>query len=181
MVVLFEDECHLLWGDTCGYVWGTRNRAIEVPMTNQKARQTYYGALNFVSRTLHLQAFDAGNSQNTIAYLQGIRAQHPDKKLLIFWDGASYHRDAKLKAFLEEVNAGLSEKDWKLTLMAFAPNAPEQNPIEDCWLAGKNYLRRNFAFHKTFAQVKDAFSHFFHSFNLASAKFDWYAPEPQII
>ncbi len=65
MVVLLEDECHLLWGDVCGYVWGKRGEAIEVPMTNYRQRQTYYGAVNFVSREFHLQAFPAGDSENT--------------------------------------------------------------------------------------------------------------------
>ena len=38
------DECHLLWGDLCGYVWGKSARRVEVEMTNQKQRQTYYGS-----------------------------------------------------------------------------------------------------------------------------------------
>ncbi len=32
MVVFFVDECHLLWGDVCGYVWGKTNIRIEVPI-----------------------------------------------------------------------------------------------------------------------------------------------------
>jgi len=43
MSVFFLDECHLLWGDVCGYIWGKSNRRIEVPIERQK--QTYYGAL----------------------------------------------------------------------------------------------------------------------------------------
>ena len=31
LVVLFQDECHLLWGDICGYVWGKKNQRVEVP------------------------------------------------------------------------------------------------------------------------------------------------------
>lgn len=181
MVVLMEDESHVLWGDTCGYVWGRRNQAIAVEMTNQKARQTYYGAINFVSRHLHLQEFCAGNSDNTIAYLKWLQELYPGKKLLLLWDGASYHRDSQLQEFLAQVNAGLAEADWKLTLMRFAPNAPEQNPLEDLWLAGKNHLRRCFAQNKTFAQVKVCFSHFLRTFHLDSVKFDWYAPRPQSI
>ena len=46
MIVLLEDECHLLWGDCLGYVWGNRGEAIEVWMLNEKERQTYYGAVN---------------------------------------------------------------------------------------------------------------------------------------
>ena len=38
IVVLFEDECHLLWGDVCGMAWGVRNEPMAVPIGNQKAR-----------------------------------------------------------------------------------------------------------------------------------------------
>jgi hypothetical protein len=49
MVILFQDECHLLWGDVCGYVWGPRNARVEVPMTNERERQTCYGAVNLAT------------------------------------------------------------------------------------------------------------------------------------
>ncbi len=47
LAVLIADECHLLWGDTTGYVWGKRNEKVEVPIVNQKERQTYYGAVDY--------------------------------------------------------------------------------------------------------------------------------------
>jgi len=45
-VVFFVDECHLLWGDLCGYVWGKTDERIEVPIINERSKQTYYGAVN---------------------------------------------------------------------------------------------------------------------------------------
>ncbi len=181
LVLLLEDECHLLWGDVCGYVWGKRGEAIEVPMTNYRQRQTYYGAVNFLTRAFHVQPCLAGNSENTIAYINWLLEMYAGKKLLLVWDGATYHKDQKLQEFLSAVNRGLAEKDWLVTLLRFAPNAPEQNPVEDIWLAGKNHLRRNFAVNKTFAQVKASFCSFLKTFFLESVKFDWYAPELQII
>lgn len=181
LIVLVQDECHLLWGDSCGYVWGASGASLYVEMTNQKQRQTYYGAINWQTGQVHLKAFDAGNSQNTVAYLRWLEKLYPGKKLLLLWDGASYHRNGEIKEFLAQVNAGLSEEDWRVTLCPFAPNAPEQNPVEDLWLAGKNHVRRCFAQNKTFAQVKACFSSFVSSFRLNSVKFDWYAPSPQII
>ncbi|MEG4010480.1 hypothetical protein QUA41_31255 [Microcoleus sp. Pol11C1] len=47
LVVYMINECHLLWGNVCGYVWGKTNKKIEVPMTNQRERQTYFGAINY--------------------------------------------------------------------------------------------------------------------------------------
>lgn len=181
MIVLLADECHLLWGDCLGYVWGKRGQALEVFMTNERERQTYYGAVNLASREFHLQAFCAGNGENTVAYLNWLRKVYEGKKLLLLWDGATYHRDAQCQAFLAEVNQGLEEKDWQVTLLRFAPNAPEQNPVEDIWLAGKNDLRKKFSENKTFAAVKESFVGFLKNFLLASGKFDWYAPSTQII
>lgn len=49
MVVFILDECHLLWGDICGYIWGKTSERIEVPVLNEREKQTYYGALNYYS------------------------------------------------------------------------------------------------------------------------------------
>jgi hypothetical protein len=33
VVVLYIDQCHLLWDDARGYVWGPSTQRIEIPMT----------------------------------------------------------------------------------------------------------------------------------------------------
>lgn len=162
-------------------VWGQRNASIEVPMTNERERQTYYGAVNLLTHEFHLKAFAAGKGECTVAYLRWVRGLYPGKQIILLWDGASYHRDVQVKALLAEMNAELEEKDWQLLCLLFAPNAPDQNPVEDIWLQGKNYLRKNFAHNKTFAAVKNCFFQFLHQFRLNSVKFAWYTPDPHII
>jgi putative transposase len=59
IIVLFLDECHLLHGDLTGYVWGQSQIRIEVPITNEKDRQTYLAhsiikAKNSMFRAIHL-------------------------------------------------------------------------------------------------------------------------------
>lgn len=34
LVVFMLDECHLLWGDLVGYVWGKTDERIVVPVVN---------------------------------------------------------------------------------------------------------------------------------------------------
>jgi len=51
-------------------VWGKRNRPIEVPLTNERQRQTYYGAINLLTREVHLKEGETGNGENTVAYIQ---------------------------------------------------------------------------------------------------------------
>ena len=47
LAVFFVDECHLMGGDVCGYVWGQTNTRIEMTIKNTKDRQTYFGALDY--------------------------------------------------------------------------------------------------------------------------------------
>jgi transposase len=178
--VLLEDECHLVWGDACGMLWGKRNARIEVTMINERQRQTYYGAVNLLTHDFHLKAFPAGKGECTVAYLRWVRNLYPGKRIILLWDGASYHRDSQVKTLLAEVNDGLDEQDWQLICLPFAPNAPDQNPVEDIGLQGKTHLRQNFAQNKTFAAVKKCFAHFLHHLRFDSVKFAWYTPDPQI-
>ena len=162
LAVLFVDECHLLAGDLCGYVWGRTDERAEIPMENEKERQTYYGALNLMTRSLLVNAQERGNTDCTIAYLKYLRKQLPNQRLLIFWDGASYHKSKALREYLEEVNQGLAPEEWKIHCVLFAPNDPTQNPIEDAWLQAKTWLRRMSGLRPSFSALKDLFELFCH-------------------
>lgn len=129
LVVLMEDECHLLWGDICGYVWGKRGEQVPVLVSNQKERQTYYGAINYLTREFILKAYDAGNGKNTVDFIKLLRAKFSASRLLLIWDGASYHKYKETLEYLNEVNANLEKEDWPVECILFAPNAPDQNPV----------------------------------------------------
>jgi hypothetical protein len=73
LAVLFLDECHLLWGDVTGYVWGKTKERIEVPVVNQRQRQTYFGALNYRTQEFLVKAYAKGNSDSTIEFLKYLR------------------------------------------------------------------------------------------------------------
>ena len=119
MIVLLEDECHLVWGDVCGMAWGQRNVPMVVPMTNERQRQTYYGALNLLTQEFHLYEASAGNGVNTVAYLQWCQTLYPDKLLGLRWDGASYHRGEELQKFLAEDERRLGRSRLESHLSAF--------------------------------------------------------------
>jgi transposase len=80
--------------------------------------------------------------------------ESPNQRLLILWDGASYHRSKEFKDFLDEVNQGLLPEQWKVTCVRFAPNCPIQNPIEDIWLQAKTWVRRFCALIPSFSHLK---------------------------
>lgn len=174
LIAYYLDECHLLWGDTLGYVWGTINTPIKVAMSNAKERQTYYGAMNCLIKEFILQSYPCGNGENTVLYIKYLQSLNPGTNLILIWDNASYHRYGKVREYLWEINKGLEKKDWKVTCVLFETNAPEQNPIEDVWLKGKNHLRRFFWKNRTFGQVKNSFSDYLSNKVFNFAKCDWY-------
>ena len=154
MSVFFLDECHLLWGDVCGYIWGKSNTRIEVPIVNEREKQTYYGALDYFNHEFLVQAYPRGNSEHTISFLNYLQAQRPHQRIAIIWDGASYHRSQELKTYLQSLNTERSQPSWQLTCIRFAPNAPEQNPVEDVWLQAKRFLREFYHLCDSFSLVK---------------------------
>ncbi len=140
-----------------GYVWGKTDQRIEVPVVNERQRQTYFGALNYRTRECLVKAYAKGNSESTIEFLKYLQAQYPQQRLALFWDGASYHRSNELKTYLQSVNHDLAKDAWQIICTRFAPNAPEQNPVEDIWLQAKRLIRQCYHLCKSFAVVKFLF------------------------
>lgn len=143
-------------------MWGKTNERIEVPMSNERQKQTYYGALNVLSQEFVVKAFERGNSEATVAFLQTLLAEHPQSRVALLWDGASYHRSQVVKDYLASVNQGLAESEWKITCIRFAPNDPRQNPVEDVWLQAKRWIREFYHLCHSFSTVKWLFEFITH-------------------
>lgn len=141
--VLFLDECHWVWGDISGYAWSRRNHRVDVPIASTRERQTYYGALDYLTKQVVVQEYSAGNAVNTVAFLKYLQSLYDPSRRLIIWDGVNYHRCAMMRAFLAQVNAGLPSEQSSITCVRLAPRAPEQNPIEDVWLQAKQFIRKS--------------------------------------
>lgn len=77
---------------------------IEVPIKNEKERQTYFGALNYQSKEFHAQSYPSGNGESTVKFIKYLQNKYKNKRIMLIWDGASYHRFGKFRDFLEEVN-----------------------------------------------------------------------------
>lgn len=155
--MVFVDECHLLWDDARGYGWGKANERVSLAMTNFRSRQTYYGAIEHKTGEVFVWPADGGTGEATVAFVQSLREKYTTKRLLIIWDGASYHKAAEMVNYLSQLNAGRKAEDWLVRCCTFAPNAPEQNPIEDIWLKAKQALRKQWRFCNVFSSVKRLF------------------------
>ena len=126
-------------------------------MTNERDKQTYYGALNYHTKQFLVKPYEKANSEQTVDFVKYLLKQCPGQRIVIIWDGASYHKYKKMKEYLEQVNGGLPPESWPVTCILLAPNAPEQNPVEDIWLKGKNEVRNKYHLCNSFKEVKELF------------------------
>jgi transposase len=181
VVVLFQDECHVVHGDICGYVWGKTNERTEIPIKNGKDRQTYFGALNYKTQELTVQAYPSGNGASTVEFVKHLQDKYGQRKIVLIWDGASYHRFGEFRDYLATINDGISPEDWPVTCILFAPNAPKQNPIEDVWLQAKNFLRKYWHLCRSFEAVKVLFEFFTDGQKFDFPKVHSYQPVRQAI
>ena len=181
VVVLYIDQCHLLWDDARGYVGGPSTQRIEVPMTNFRERQTYYGAIEALSGQAIVVPTESANGYWTTIFVEYLRQQYPEKRLILLWDVASYHRGVEMQEYLEDLNLKRSRDEGLVTCMLFAPNAPEQNPMEDVWLKAKQYVRKHWRECPTFLRVLHMFEEALNTLSFQFEKLFMYLPNLQII
>ncbi len=123
---------------------------------------------------------DKGDGAPSVLFWKALRRNFQGRRLFIMWDRASSHRGNLVPAYLNDLNGECPEPERLIHLEYFAPNAPEQNPMEDVGFAAKRWIRKHFFLFETFAQVKHQFVNFIHDFTLKTTKFEWYWT-PQMI
>jgi transposase len=84
-------------------------------------------------------------------------------------------RAKKSNNYLNEINEGITdEKDRIINCYSFTPNAPDQNPVEDVWPRGKNFLRKHFYESEKFHQMKRQFINYLDKKIFNFRKLEWY-------
>jgi transposase len=146
-------------------------------MTNFRERQTYYGAIEPLSGEAIVIPTDTANGYWTTIFVEYLRQQYGEKRLILLWDGASYHRGVEMQYYLESVNLKRSRDEWLVTCVLFAPNAPEQNPMEDVWLKAKQYVRKHWRKCPTFRRVRQVFEEALNTLSFQFEKLRMYLPD----
>ena len=71
----------------------------------------------------------------TVDVLKEMRTLYPHQKILLFWDGAGWHRGSVVQDFIKE--------DGLIEIVYFPPYSPEENPQEHVWKAGRAAVTHN--------------------------------------
>ena len=136
-VVLCEDEMLLTTQTTTQKVWiPVDKEGPKIEVSNKRNRRVIYGFWNVQSGREYAFKSDLLNSQSTCKILNSIGQEFPGKKIVIVWDNAPWHSSQEIKKFL-------SETKYKFHLIQLPRYAPEENPQEHVWKAGRSNVTHN--------------------------------------
>jgi len=135
-VLLTADEMILTTQTTCQKVWLPQGEFPVVEVSTARKRRCIYGFLNVFSGEEHAFKTVGANSESTCKILSKIGKLYPKQKIVIIWDNASWHKSKDVRKFL-------SETKHYFHLINFPPYAPDENPQEHVWKAGREHESHN--------------------------------------
>jgi hypothetical protein len=93
-LLVYLDEAHLHQDADLGYGWAERGQRLWVASSSPglSAKVSFYGLYLDNEGAVRLWPYPRANSEHTSDVLRRLRAEHPDRELVVLWDGAPYHR-----------------------------------------------------------------------------------------
>lgn len=135
-IVLCADEMVLTSGTTLQKVWLPKRSYPPVIETNStRKRKSLYGFLSLKTGQQHAFITDWQNMYITVEVLDQLRRVYPTQQLLIIWDNCGWHRGSEVVKWIR--------KDKKTKTLHFPSYAPELNPQEHVWKAGRKATTHN--------------------------------------
>jgi transposase len=120
------DEAHIHQDADLGYGWAERGRRFWVASSSPglAAKLSFYGLYFYNEGRVRLWPYPRANGTHTTEALRRLRAEQPERPLLVLWDGAAYHRAACVR----EAAAKLGIK-----LVPLPGYSPDFMPVEALW------------------------------------------------
>ena len=135
-VVFGGDEMIVTTQTTTQKVWLPKNKKTFIEASNERQKRCIYGFLDLETGKQHAFKTSFTNSSTTCDILQKLMEIYPDKKIVIVWDNAPWHRSKEVREFL-------SKHPGKFQLYAFPPYFPDENPQEHVWKAARAAITHN--------------------------------------
>lgn len=108
----------------------------KIHVDRERAAQSYFGALNLRTGKVHLERIDGQqDAEQTIHVPARFQLAHPDTKIAIVWDNASWHTAKNLTKLFKS-----GQIFDNITIIRMPPYAPDHNPIEHVWNRGKGAI-----------------------------------------
>jgi transposase len=125
-VVLAEDEVVITSQTRLQKVWLPQGKPAFVQDTATRKTTHFYGFLNVQNGECFVFETPQQTGEITVSVLKQIAVKYPNKRIVIFWDNASWHKNEAVRNFLKESKI-------RFQLYNFPPYSPELNPQEHVW------------------------------------------------
>ena len=149
-VVLAGDEATLSSETRLQRAWLPANSPAIIQDTSKRKMVHLYGFIEVVSGATHAFKTLAQTGEITVSILKKLAKLFIGKRIVIFWDNASWHKSAEVRKFLE------STKQFQL--YNFPPYAPDLNPQEHVWKELREKVLNNKLIRDINAAANDAAS-----------------------
>ena len=152
-VILAGDEMVLTTATTTQKVWLPVGEYPKIEVaTGGRKRRSVYGFLNLRTGTEHAWKTEYQNMHITKEILEKLRALYPRKKIALFWDNAGWHKGSVAQKCVKA--------DGNIEIVWFPRYAPDENPQENVWKAGRSAVTHN-EYIADIDHATDALVHFF--------------------
>jgi transposase len=143
-LLIYRDEAHIHQDAALGRGWAERGQRLWVASSSPglSAKVSFYGLYLYNGGEVRLWPYPRAHGAHTIDVLRRLRAAHPDRELVVLWDGASYHRAGAVR----EAAAAL-----RIDLVPLPGYSPDFMPVEALW----RWLREDVTYHHCHASPDD--------------------------
>jgi transposase len=159
--ICFIDGVHPTHNVQPTYGWIKKGVRKEIPANSGRKRLNLSGMIDIIQHKVLVQEDLTLNAQAIIRFFKKIEEAYSDKKTIhIFLDNAPYHRNKKVKEYLE---------NSKIILHFLPPYSPNLNPIERLWKWMKERVIHN-EYYEDFDDFRVAILGFFALLNKLTAE-----------
>jgi len=125
-LLVYVDEAHIHQDADLGYGWSARGERAWVCSTSPglSAKRTFYGLYLYNEGQVRLWPYPRGNGEHTIDVLGRLRAEFPERPLIVLWDGVSYHRAETVRQAAAEL---------QIECRRLPGYSPDFMPVEALW------------------------------------------------
>jgi transposase len=124
-LVFVEDEASLSSQTRVQRAWLPSDRSVEIQDTTKRKLAHLYGFLNIQSGDAIAYKTDKQTGSITVSVLKKLAKDFPNKRLVIVWDNASWHKSKEIREFLATTD--------RFKLYHLPPYSPDLNPQEHVW------------------------------------------------
>jgi transposase len=158
VVLAFIDEAHIHCDVDLGYVWGLRGLPLLVHSTTPglSYKSSFYGIYLFPLGRVEIWPATQADTDQTCQMLSRLRQDYPDQKLVILWDGASYHRSTVVCEHADKLG---------ITLVPLPGYSPDLMPVEPLWRWLRQEVTGNYC-HSSVAELLQRVASFAWNINL---------------